>query len=216
MPSSKKLVDEPKMPAHLERVPFDPYEVEDEYEISGRSIADAEFSGHSAYRTCFVRSTFTNVAMRGTSLRKAEFTDVVFERCDLSNAILQEASFYRVVFKDCKLIGLDMTDCTLRNVTFIDCNGEYGVFRMTDIKRVKLEGGSFAYSDFFNSNLTEFYLRNTKLEQAQFSQTKLAGVDLSSCEFDSLGATLQDLRGCIISPMQAAVFAGQFGMVVKR
>ncbi|WP_162160625.1 pentapeptide repeat-containing protein [Paenibacillus gorillae] len=190
--------------------------MEQDSEFVDRIVQDCELYGEAPYKACFDRMKFTNVTMRGARMRKSEFTDVIFERCDLSNADFQDAIFHRVVFKDCKLIGMDLSSGMLRNASFIDCHAEYAVFRMINAKRVRLHGGTFAYGDFFNSNLTEFYLEETRLDQAQFSQTKLSGIDLSSCEFDSLGATLPELRGCIISPLQAAAFAGQLGMVVKR
>ncbi|MFF2091494.1 pentapeptide repeat-containing protein [Paenibacillus sp. NPDC058174] len=216
MAGKKQLVDLPKVPASLESLDLDINELGQDCEFIDSIVQDCELYGEAPYKACFDRMKFTNVTMRGVRMRKSEFTDVIFERCDLSNADFQDAIFHRVVFKDCKLIGMDISSGMLRNATFIDCYAEYAVFRMINAKRVKLQGGTFAYGDFFNSNLTEFYLEETKLDQAQFSQTKLSGIDLSSCEFDSLGATLPELRGCIISPLQAAAFAGQLGMVVKR
>lgn len=65
-------------------------------------------------------------------------------------------------------------------------------------------------------NISSIIFEETNLDQTQFSQTKLGGIDLSSCDFESLGASLEDLQGCIISPMQAAVFASLFGLVVNR
>ncbi|GGG61895.1 pentapeptide repeat-containing protein [Paenibacillus radicis (ex Gao et al. 2016)] len=216
MSGKKQLVDLPKVPAYLESLELDINDLGQDCEFVDSIVQDCELSGEAPYKACFDRMKFTNVTMRGARMRKSEFTDVIFERCDLSNADFQDAIFHRVVFKDCKLIGMDVSSGMLRNASFIDCNAEYAVFRMINAKRINLQGGTFAYGDFFNSNLTEFYLTETKLDQAQFSQTKLAGIDLSSCEFDNLGATLPELRGCIISPLQAAAFAGQLGMVVKR
>jgi uncharacterized protein YjbI with pentapeptide repeats len=64
-------------------------------------------------------------------------------------------------------------------------------------------------------SLSGFYLKEVNIDQAQLSQTKLGGIDLSSCEFGSLGVALDDLRRCIISPAQAITFATIFGLVVN-
>ncbi|MFF2483049.1 pentapeptide repeat-containing protein [Paenibacillus sp. NPDC058071] len=214
MAKPKEKLDSPKLPASLGKVTA--AYIEDELSVSDCLIQDADWSGQEADRVCFERMRFVNVNLRGSVLNRAEFIDIIFENCDLANLRLNQSVFHRVVFKDCKLLGIDLTDCTLRNTAFIDCYAEYAVFRFANAKRVKLEGGSFAKADFFQFKMTEMYFDETKLDQAQFSQTKLDGVDLSNCEFDSLGATLDDLRGCIISPLQAAAFAGLFGLVVKR
>ncbi len=54
------------------------------------------------------------------------------------------------------------------------------------------------------------------MDQAQLSGTKLDGIDLSDCEFDGLGVTLEDLKGCTISREQAYIFAKMFGLIVKE
>lgn len=55
-----------------------------------------------------------------------------------------------------------------------------------------------------------------QIDKAQFSGTKLAGIDLSRTDFHNLGVTLEDLQGCIISPAQAISFTRIFGLVVKE
>jgi len=44
---------------------------------------------------------------------------------------------------------------------------------------------------------------------------KLKGVDLSTCEFDSLIVNLEDLEGCKIAPNQASVFVGLLGLIIQ-
>lgn len=216
MTSKKEKIEAPKLPAYVEPLILADYELEDERIISDARIEDCELYNHTAFRACFDRVVFSNVVVRGTSLRRAEFTDVLFDNCDLSNMDLTEAIFHRVTFRSCKLLGIDLSEATLRNVQFEQCYADYAVLRFADIKNVRLEKSSFAKADFFKMSLSHTYFYDTNLDQAQFSQTKLAGIDLSRCQFDALGATLEDLRGCIISPEQAVVFAALFGLVVNR
>ncbi|MNH40680.1 hypothetical protein D3C79_1020360 [compost metagenome] len=67
-----------------------------------------------------------------------------------------------------------------------------------------------------NMTLAQVYFRETNIDQAQLSQTKLGGIDISSCEFNGLGASIEDLRRCVISPAQAITLATMFGLVVNQ
>lgn len=216
MSNKKEKIETPKIPAYLEPFTLSDYELEDEQILTDGSFQDCEITNQTGYKVCFDRMRFTNTTFRGISLNKAEFTDVIFENCDLSNINLNESIFHRVVFNKCKLLGMDLSGSTLRNVVFDTCYADYVVLRFANAKLVKLMNSSFAKADFFNMNISSIIFEEINLDQTQFSQTKLAGIDLSSCEFESLVASLEDLQGCIISPMQAAVFASLFGLVVNR
>ncbi|NIK78884.1 uncharacterized protein YjbI with pentapeptide repeats [Paenibacillus castaneae] len=214
--SSKKIkIEAPKIPNHLEALDVPDYEWSDEYEISDSIIKDCNIHNQSAYKPCFDRVFFQNVVFRGTSLRKAEFTDVRFENCDLSNIDLSEVILHRVAFVNCKLLGMDITGSTLRNVLFEQSYADYAVLRFSNVKAVAFVNSSLAKADMSNMTLSSFYLKETNIDQAQLSQTKLGGIDISSCEFNSLGVTLEDLRRCIISPAQAITMATIFGLVVN-
>lgn len=209
-------IEKPKIPAYLEPYTLSDYEWGDEQIITDSIFQDSEIINQTAFKVCFDRVKFVNVNFRGTSLRKTEFTDVVFDNCDLSNIDFGESVFHRVTFHQCKLLGMDFSEATLRNTVFEKCYADYAVLRFVSAKQVKFVSSSFAKADFFKMTISNLLFDETKLDQAQFSQTKLNGIDLSNCEFDSLGASLEDLQGCIISPEQASVFAGLFGLVVKR
>ncbi|MDQ8737833.1 pentapeptide repeat-containing protein [Paenibacillus sp. LHD-38] len=214
MTSKEKKLDAPKIPDALTPLTVPDYEWADEYEISDRIIEDCGIHNQSAYKICIDKAVFQNVVFRAVSLRKAEFTDVRFVNCDLSNIDLSEVILHRVSFHNCKLLGMDITGSTLRNVWFEQCYADYAVLRFTNAKGVKFEKTSLAKADMSNMTLSNFYLRESNIDQAQFSQTKLGGIDISSCEFNSLGAAIEDLRRCIISPAQAITFATIFGLVV--
>lgn len=215
MSSKKEKIEAPKISSELQSLDVPDYEWADEIEISDSVIQDSGVHNQSAYKPCFDRVVFNNVSFRATSLRKAEFTDVRFDNCDLSNIDLSEAVFHRVTFLNCKLLGMDLTGSMLRNVRFEQCVADYAVLRFTNAKGVKFDKSSLAKADMSNMTLANFFLHETNIDQAQLSQTKLGGIDISSCEFNSLGASLEDLRRCIISPAQAITMATIFGLVVN-
>ncbi|WP_449591360.1 pentapeptide repeat-containing protein [Paenibacillus roseipurpureus] len=71
-------------------------------------------------------------------------------------------------------------------------------------------------SDFYEATLQKVYYDECQLDQSQFTGAKLEGIDLSTCEFTSLGVSIEDLRGCIISRAQASVFVSLFGITLKE
>ena len=52
------------------------------------------------------RARLRNVRFE-TSLPAAEFEDVVFDRCDLSNVDFRDAILWRIVFQNCKMTGVN-------------------------------------------------------------------------------------------------------------
>ncbi|WP_424767572.1 pentapeptide repeat-containing protein [Paenibacillus sp. sgz302251] len=215
MTNKKEKLEAPKIPSDLRSLSVSDHEWTDEQEISDSIMQDCGIHNQSAYKLYLDRVVFRNVAFRGTSLRKAEMTDVRFENCDLSNMDLSEAILHRVSFHNCKLLGMDLTGSTLRNVLLEHCVADYAVLRFVNAKGFKLEKSSLAKADMSNMTLSHVYFYETNIDQAQLSQTKLGGIDISSCQFNSLSASLEDLRRCIISPEQSMTFARIFGLVVK-
>lgn len=216
MSGSKVKVEAPKLPAALESRTIDAYELCDEYAISDCVVRDCEVENQTGYRICLDRILFQNVAFRGTSLPKSEWTDVRFDNCDLSNIDLNGAIMHRVTFHECKLLGMDLTEATLRNVLFDECYGDYAVLRFSNTKQVKFEKCSLAKADLSNMTHAQTSLHECNIDGVQFAQTKLRGVDLSNCDFASLSVNIEDLQGCMISPLQASSFATMFGLVVNE
>ncbi len=87
---------------------------------------------------------------------------------------------------------------------------------MANFKQIVFQECSLLSADFYESTLQKVYFDNCQLDRAQFTGVKLAGIDLSSCEFTSLGVSIEDLRGCIISRGQASVFVSLFGLILKE
>lgn len=72
-------------------------------------------------RTLFMSCHLRNVNFKLFPEAALEFTDCLFEKCDLSNLKFSGTGFYRCIFKDCKLLGTDFTNCHLQDIQFA-CN----------------------------------------------------------------------------------------------
>ncbi|WP_453890453.1 hypothetical protein [Virgibacillus necropolis] len=54
------------------------------------------------------------------------------------------------------------------------------------------------------------------MDEANFARTPLKGIDISNITFSSLNVTLEDLKGCEVSPDQAIGFATMLGLKIKE
>jgi len=122
----------------------------------------------------------------------------------------------RVLFSSCKLVGISMTEASLRNVVFDNCNAAYAVMRYIRCAKGNFRDTSFTEADIYSATLTDVSFARCNLDRVQFSGTKLAGMDLSTCQFYQLALTPDDLRGCILAPAQAIALAAIFGVVIKE
>ena len=118
--------------------------------------------------------------------------------------------------RNCKLVGINMTEASLRNVVLNNCNASYAVLRYFKCSNSAFDNTSFTEADIYAATLANVSFAGCNLDRVQFSATKLAGIDLSTCHFYQLALTLNDLRGCIIAPAQAITLAAIFGVVIKE
>lgn len=209
-------IDAPRLPHQLSEILFVGDSIQSEDRISFGVIKDCNISDIDATHVSFDQTIFRNVAMNDCFLHRAEFTDVVFENCDLSNIDFSSAIIHRTVFKNCKMIGIHLSESTLQNVQFSDCNCSFANLRFTKMKQVHFYENKMNHIDMYNSNVDKIYFTNCDLDQAQLSGTNLKGIDLSKSFFTSIGVNLEDIKGCIISPEQASIFAKQMGLIIKE
>jgi uncharacterized protein YjbI with pentapeptide repeats len=219
-PTMKKVkkaqTEPPKLPVDLPELELNFELIQNHDHFESGIVHDCIIEGLQASKVSVDRVLFHNVTFTETSLRAVELTDVLFEKCDLSNVSFHDAAIHRTEFRNCKMIGFDLTGATLRNVRFHQCLGDYATFRFTNLKQCILENCSLQSADFYSSTLNKVQLWSSNIDKAEFTSTKLEGMDLSNCEFTGLGVGIDELQGCIISRGQASIFAELFGLVIKE
>ncbi|ULO06492.1 pentapeptide repeat-containing protein [Paenibacillus sp. 19GGS1-52] len=211
----KHKIDPPKIADNIALPPQEIFSLQTKDEFSFCSINDQFIDSQEAGKVSFEKVLFRNVTITESSLSGIELTDVIFERCDLSNVNFSDAFVHRTEFRNCKLIGTDFTRGRFQNVLFTDCIGDYATFRFANFKQVAYVDSSLIGADYYQSVLQKISFNRCNLDQAMLSGTKLNGIDLSDCEFSGLHVEIEDLYGCIISAQQAASFAGLLGLVIK-
>ena len=209
---SKRLA--PSLPSQLPLAYITKFHDDDCVEFS--LIQDCTFEAQTVENIVINQVLFKNVVFNRIHWPRVKLTDTVFEQCDLSNVDFSQCFMDRVQLINCKLLGINMTEASLRNVVFDHCNAAYAVMRFFKCKKGAFYNTSFAEADFYSAMLIDVSFVCCNIDKAQFSGTKLAKIDLSTCQFYQLALTPDDLRGCIIAPEQAIALANIFGVVIKE
>lgn len=177
--------------------------------FTGESYQGENLKGLEALRCRFVRCDFS-----GCNLSQAGFRDVAFEACDFSNCDFSRAAFQRTAFQGCKLMGGDFVEASLRHVRFADCAGGYVNFADCKVQSAAFEGCKLPNAAFVRCHLSASFTL-CDLTQGLFEQTLLKGFDLRTCKLRGLHITLPDLKGAVVTPLQAAELAALLGLVIR-
>ena len=108
--------------------------------------------------------------------RLANFEDVLFSGCDLSNAVFYGCGFSRVRFEGCKLLGLRMEESLLSDLVLSECMARDLSFSDCRLRRAEAADCDLSGAGFYRVGLKEIGLQRVSLSGAEFFQTPLEGV----------------------------------------
>ena len=97
-------------------------------------MISGKLDGLRAEKVIFRNTVFTDV-----SFRHMECTDVLFDKCDVSNADFSGSIIHRTAFQHSKLLGLNLADSAMRHVRFEDCLAHYSSFSYSNMKHVRFD-----------------------------------------------------------------------------
>jgi len=157
---------------------------------------------------------YEDVTFDYCDLRKIDMMDVVFENCNLSNISFSKGSIYRTEFINCKLMGTRFDECSMKNVLFNSSLGKYSNFAYA-----KLDGVNIIESDFQSSVFQELQIKklafdSTNLSKAVFYNTKLKGIDFTTCNIDDIQLGVNDISGASVSVVQALELTRLMGIII--
>lgn len=164
------------------------------------------------YKAC----VFSGCRFTEAHLSQSWFRDVVFERCELSGVRLAESTLQRVRFVDCKLSGANMAGAVLQDVLFRNCSAEGMILAESGLKAVGFEDCNLRETSFSSLDRKSVALFDRcDLRAADFFHTPLKGVDLTSCDIDGIRLEGPELRGAVVTALQACELAKLLGVVIK-
>ncbi|AYF99925.1 pentapeptide repeat-containing protein [Lactococcus allomyrinae] len=203
---TKKIL-EPKLPTVYRTVTSEDWEYGELYQAK---FTDENLSVDYPLR--FSSCQLINVTFLLTESSVSEFTDCIFEKCDLSNLNLSSIGFYRCRFINCKLLGVDFTNCHLQDVQFEQTLLNYANFSASTLKSVRFFENDCTESLFTACKFSNVYFLSNQLEGTNFWETSLAGLDFSTNKFEHLEITPQLAKNIKINLSQASFFASLFGI----
>ena len=155
------------------------------------------------------------VTLQKSRLERFEASNVIFRQCDFSNLELLGASLHQVWFDQCKLTGANFAESYLRDCRFTDCVADFTSFSQTNLNATAFETCRLTEAEFYHSRWKDLTLQHCELTRSNWSATKLAQLDFSSNQFDAIAVSQEQLKGAIVTPEQALVFARGLGLVIK-
>lgn len=161
------------------------------------------------YECKFEKVTFLN------HIRRAMFTDVIFENCDFSNIDMRECVFHRVIMNKCRLTGTDLTQGTFDSFLLKNSHAQYANFSSS-----KMKDSSFIQNVLKDSGFTMCKVNNLELDDCDFSRaefydTKLDGLDFSTSDITDITLDINRMKGIILNEEQALACAKLLGIKIK-
>ncbi len=175
----------PRIPETLATV--SEWSLDDEPAVSDAALG-GDFAGQQHEDVVFERCQISNATFTGSELHRLRLTDVVVENTDLSGADLDESSFNRVQFRDCRLSAVTLTRSKLVDVVITDCRLDQANLRMSDGRSVTFANVDLSEGDFYAAALEDTRFFDCDLTSSEFSKAHLEDVRFH-------GSNLLDLKG---------------------
>ncbi len=140
--------------------------------------------------------------------------DTTLETCDLRNTALMDLQASRVVIRDCQLLGVDVSGATLRDLVCINCQIRLGRAFGAKFERCWFENCDLREAEFEESRFERVSFRGCDLRQARLLRSPLRHVDFRGSRVEGIAVGPEELRGAVITPDQADVFAAAMGLRV--
>jgi uncharacterized protein YjbI with pentapeptide repeats len=209
----KKLIETPELPTE-----------------NSCELPDGQFYEFESYQNLVISNSKLTGA-RGVSIEYAHFLKVQisdeqfprldlkntrFDKCDLANMELERASFNRVELIGCRILGYQLVKSLVNNTLIKDCYGKFAQFEFTKFKATRFENCVLEDTNFQNADLSGVVFANCNLSNAMLSGAKLTGTDFRSSQIEGLQVNIEQLRGAIFEPLQAASLLQQHAGVILK
>ena len=185
----------------------------------GDDVRNTEFTGDTLEGIdtgdlCFVKCVFKNVTFGENHIKHLSFADCTFKNCDLSGLRITDGSVHRSKFTECRGTGAVIDDSAIMNVVFENCMLNYLTVSGCKINSLRFKGCSLARMMLHTCRPKGLKMENCDLTQAEFVQTPLAGVDLSTDDISGIRVPVEALRGAKISVMQSVQVCALLGVEI--
>lgn len=185
-------------------------------DVEGRIFEREELLDVAGDRLEFVRCRFIRCRIEPGPVRWLAFKDCVFENCDLSGAMLRKASFLRVEFRDCRMVGTDFSETSMQSVLFQASQMKYANFSRAKMNCVRFEECVMDNAAFYECKNKAVAFAGGSLVEAELGGMPLKDMDMRSTDIRGIRVVGSELKGAIVSPVQAMELARILGVVIRE
>lgn len=215
MNKRKKLaVQPPKLPLDELLENIGAVEFNDGRQYSNTALSHSDLSNRSHRFLSIDCMKLDRVALNGTVLSDCQFTDMVIQGVDLSNAQWLSLKINRAIFRDCKLTGFAIHDSRLANILFEGCVGELIQITASELKSCEFRNCQLPKADLRTCDLQGVRFRDCDLTGVLLYDAKLDNTDFRGSQLSGLKAFPVDLKGAIIDQEQSYELAPQLAKII--
>jgi uncharacterized protein YjbI with pentapeptide repeats len=206
----------PDIPADIREAGF-PEDVLSDPEISLREcfIENISFQDRSLKPVALESCVLKRVNFARCNLRGLRLKDVRLVECDFANAEALGLKAVRTEFINCRLTGLKAVEADCQDFLISGGDAGFTQFRLGTFKRSEFNTCNFAEADFHGCDLRGAILRSCEFKNADMTGAKLEEADFRGSRVEGLMAFAADLKGAIVDPAQAMIFAELMGLKIR-
>jgi uncharacterized protein YjbI with pentapeptide repeats len=204
----------PRLPKPLPSATLD--RLTDGSEFVQVALSDANLDGRDFSRLFFEQALLRRVRLMQARLPGLRLFDVRCELCEFSGANLEGSRWRRTALHECRLMGANLISASCEDLLWQDCKADGAVLAGAQFKAARFERCSFQGASFEGADLSGVVLHDCDLTQANLSGARLEGADLRGSLLNGMRASVQDLQGVTIDPLQAEQVVAVLGIRVRE
>jgi len=135
--------------------------------------------------------------------------------CDFANAAATAPKMLRVEFLNCRLTGFRAPEAECQHVLVSSGDAAFSQFRFGVFKTSEFILCNLSESDFHSCDLRGAILKGCDFKNAEMTGAQLEEADFRGSRVEGLMANAEDLRGAIVDPAQAMIFAELMGLKIR-
>lgn len=192
--------------------------------ITESRVLISEIEPNTRYESCLIyqdhalvkceQVMFSKCEFEIDACDRAEFLDVIFDRCDLSNQSLQKSYLYRCEFRACKLMASEIYDSKVKDVLFKDTMMNFMNLSQSSFENVVFETCRLNESTLMMAKYKNMKFKDCELTGLNLTDTRCNNLDLTSCTFDTIVYTPGLIKGMRIRADQASALIGYLGLII--
>ncbi len=207
--------DRPDLPSRLDPLPnADEIFADGEVIIDEQQISDLERPGLKLRSFQLNGSVLERASFAGGQFSSAVWKDVRFAACDLANLQIHRLTLVRAEMTDCRMTGFRATALELQDVLLQEGELRYAQLQDGKFRACEFVGCNLQDADFQGADLTGCVFRSCNLARADLRGAKLQNTDFRRSDVDTMMVNINDLRGAIVEPVQAMIFARLLGLQI--